>query len=156
TGALLINALSTWTLGYPEQAVKITEAMDAYARRRGHPFDLGIALTIGGDVFDHLREPDALLKRIEEADRVGRENSLPILTQFFAPLYPATALIRKGQAAEGVALAGGKALPADLFDQILGKTDGVPLFVEELTRSIPESADLRDTGDRWEYAGRAN
>ena len=26
-------------------------------------------------------------------------------------------------------LAGGKALPADLFEQILGKTDGVPLFV---------------------------
>ena len=26
TGALLINALSTWTLGYPEQAVKITKA----------------------------------------------------------------------------------------------------------------------------------
>jgi predicted ATPase len=52
-------------------------------------------------------------------------------------------------------LAGGKALPADLFDQILGKTDGVPLFVEELTRSILESSDLRDAGDRWEYAGRA-
>jgi predicted ATPase len=31
----------------------------------------------------------------------------------------------------------------------------VPLFVEELTKSILESADLRDAGDRWEYAGRA-
>src|SRR5215472_2224469 len=52
-------------------------------------------------------------------------------------------------------LAGGKALPADLLEQILGKTDGVPLFVEELTRSILESADLKDAGDRWEYTGRA-
>jgi class 3 adenylate cyclase/tetratricopeptide (TPR) repeat protein len=51
-------------------------------------------------------------------------------------------------------LCGGKALPADLLDQILDKTDGVPLFVEELTRSILESGDLRDAGDRWEYAGR--
>jgi class 3 adenylate cyclase/predicted ATPase len=51
-------------------------------------------------------------------------------------------------------LAGGKALPADLFEQILGKTDGVPLFVEELTKSILESSELRDAGDRWEYAGR--
>jgi predicted ATPase len=50
-------------------------------------------------------------------------------------------------------LAGGKALPADLVDQILGKTDSVPLFVEELTKSILESADLRDAGDRWEYVG---
>jgi len=53
-------------------------------------------------------------------------------------------------------LAGGKALPADLFDQILAKTDGVPLFVEELTKSILESAHLRDAGDRWEYSERAS
>jgi predicted ATPase len=52
-------------------------------------------------------------------------------------------------------LAGGKALPADLLEQILGKTDGVPLFVEELTKSILESGDLTDAGDHWEYAGRA-
>jgi predicted ATPase len=52
-------------------------------------------------------------------------------------------------------LAGGKALPADLLEQILGKTDGVPLFVEELTKSILESPDLREARDRWEYAGRA-
>jgi predicted ATPase len=37
-------------------------------------------------------------------------------------------------------LAGGKALPADLLDRVLEKTDGVPLFVEELTKSILESA----------------
>jgi tetratricopeptide (TPR) repeat protein len=52
-------------------------------------------------------------------------------------------------------LSGGKALPEDLLEQILQKTDGVPLFVEELTKSILESADLMDSGDRWEYAGRA-
>jgi hypothetical protein len=39
-------------------------------------------------------------------------------------------------------LCGGKAPPADLLDQILGKTEGVPLFVEELTKSILEPADL--------------
>jgi hypothetical protein len=38
-------------------------------------------------------------------------------------------------------LAGGKALPADLFERILGKTDGVPRFVEELTKSLLESAE---------------
>jgi predicted ATPase len=53
-------------------------------------------------------------------------------------------------------LADGKALPGDLLEQILGKTDGVPLFVEELTKSVLESGDLRDAGDRWEYAGRAS
>ena len=36
------------------------------------------------------------------------------------------------------ALAGGKALPSALLEQILTRTDGVPLFVEELTKSILE------------------
>ncbi len=66
-----------------------------------------------------------------------------------------TKLTRSQGSAMVSRLAGGKPLPADLLDQILDKTDGVPLFVEELTKSILESADLRDAGDRWEYAGRA-
>ena len=52
-------------------------------------------------------------------------------------------------------LAGGKALPAELVEQILAKTDGVPLFVEELTKSILESGELKDTSDRYEYVGSA-
>ena len=35
-------------------------------------------------------------------------------------------------------LAGGKTLPGVLLEQILTRTDGVPLFVEELTKSILE------------------
>jgi class 3 adenylate cyclase len=66
-----------------------------------------------------------------------------------------TKLTRPQAAAMVSRLGGGKALPADLLDQILDKTDGVPLFVEELTRSILESGDLTDAGDRWEYAGHA-
>jgi class 3 adenylate cyclase len=66
-----------------------------------------------------------------------------------------TKLTRSQGSAMVSRLCGGKALPADLLEQILGKTDGVPLFVEELTKSILESADLREAGDRWEYAGRA-
>src|SRR5215831_3700530 len=66
-----------------------------------------------------------------------------------------TKLTRPQSSAMVSRLCGGKALPADLFDQILAKTDGVPLFVEELTKSILESADLRDAGDRYEYARHA-
>jgi class 3 adenylate cyclase/tetratricopeptide (TPR) repeat protein len=46
-----------------------------------------------------------------------------------------------------------KTLPADLLKRIIGKTDGVPLYVEELTRAVLESGQLRDMGDRYEYAG---
>ena len=64
-------------------------------------------------------------------------------------------LTRLQSAAMVSRLAGGKALPTELLEQILGKTDGVPLFIEELTKSILESAGLRDAGDRWEYVGPA-
>jgi class 3 adenylate cyclase len=64
-------------------------------------------------------------------------------------------LTRTQSAAIVSALAGGKVLPAALLEQILTKTDGVPLFVEELTKSILESGGLRETGDHYEYAGSA-
>jgi class 3 adenylate cyclase/predicted ATPase len=50
-------------------------------------------------------------------------------------------------------VAGGKALPNDLVEQVLSKTDGVPLFVEELTKSILESGELKEEADRYDYAG---
>ena len=51
------------------------------------------------------------------------------------------------------AVTGGKKLPAEVIDQIITKTDGVPLFVEELTKMVLESGLLRDAGDRYELAG---
>src|SRR6202042_1962312 len=53
------------------------------------------------------------------------------------------------------ALTAGKALPAALLEQILTRTDGVPLFVEELTKSILESGELKEAGDHYEYGGSA-
>ncbi len=61
-------------------------------------------------------------------------------------------LTRTQSAAMVSALAGGKALPAALLEQILTRTDGVPLFVEELTRSILESGELTEASDHYEYA----
>jgi class 3 adenylate cyclase/predicted ATPase len=46
-------------------------------------------------------------------------------------------------------IADGKALPDDVVAQIVDRTDGVPLFVEELTKSVLESGLLRD--DRGRY-----
>jgi class 3 adenylate cyclase/predicted ATPase len=50
-------------------------------------------------------------------------------------------------------LTGGKTLPDDVLDQIVARTDGVPLFVEELTKSVLESNLLEDTGDRYLLKG---
>jgi len=46
-------------------------------------------------------------------------------------------------------LTGGKTLPAEVLDQILAKTDGVPLFVEELTKSVLESGLLEEQRERY-------
>ena len=40
---------------------------------------------------------------------------------------------------------GGKALPAEVVQQMVAKTDGVPLFVEELTKMVLESGCSRST-----------
>lgn len=47
-------------------------------------------------------------------------------------------------------VAGDKALPADVTHQIVTKTDGVPLFVEELTKMVLESGLLREGESRYE------
>jgi class 3 adenylate cyclase/tetratricopeptide (TPR) repeat protein len=47
------------------------------------------------------------------------------------------------------AVAGGKTLPVEVFEQIQMKTDGVPLFVEELTKTVLESDCLTEAPDRW-------
>jgi len=46
----------------------------------------------------------------------------------------------------------GKALPAVVLDQIVAKTDGVPLFVEELTKSVLESGLLREQSGAYVLA----
>jgi predicted ATPase len=50
-------------------------------------------------------------------------------------------------------VAGGKALPPEVLEQIVAKTDGVPLFVEELTKVVLESGLLQEEGDRYTLAG---
>ncbi len=104
TCALCWGALAAWMLGYPDQAVKMKEAGTDQARRLAHPFDLGWALTNGAFVFDHLGEQEQRLIWAAEAERLGREHSLPILTEFLAPINSGTALIHKGETAEGIAL----------------------------------------------------
>ena len=48
---------------------------------------------------------------------------------------------------------GGKALPAEVVQQIVAKTDGVPLFVEELTKMVLESGLLREADGHYELTG---
>ncbi|WP_218508866.1 AAA family ATPase [Variovorax sp. dw_308] len=104
TGAGVYRAQVSWMLGYPDRAVEECDAKDAHARTRGHVFDRGFALSAGADVFEYRGEPEAQQARIEESERLGRENSLTVLWQLMAPLRRGASLVRAGKAAEGVRL----------------------------------------------------
>ena len=67
----------------------------------------------------------------------------PIVTRF--------ALNRLGKDQIGAIvskLTDGKTLPDEIMEIIASRTDGVPLFVEELTKTILESGALKEEGDR--------
>ena len=50
-------------------------------------------------------------------------------------------------------VAHGKALPPEVVEQVVAKTDGVPLFVEELTKMVLESGLLQEREERYELTG---
>ena len=50
-------------------------------------------------------------------------------------------------------ITGGKALPAEVLQELVAKTDGVPLFVEELTKMVLESGLIKEREGRYELAG---
>jgi class 3 adenylate cyclase/predicted ATPase len=47
----------------------------------------------------------------------------------------------------------GKTLPQEVLTQIVEKTDGVPLFVEEITKAILESGQLKAIDGHYEFTG---
>jgi class 3 adenylate cyclase/predicted ATPase len=70
------------------------------------------------------------------------------LTQMTLPRLP------QRQAAEMTGrVAHGKALPPEVVAQVVAKTDGVPLFVEELTKMVLESGLLQERAERYALTG---
>src|SRR5262249_35793522 len=48
---------------------------------------------------------------------------------------------------------GGRPLPAQVLAQIVAKTDGIPLFVEELVKNVLESSLMQEDAGRYVLAG---
>jgi hypothetical protein len=53
-------------------------------------------------------------------------------------------------------MTGGKALPREITNQIVERTDGVPLYIEELTKTVIESGVVADAGDRYTVRASEN
>jgi class 3 adenylate cyclase/tetratricopeptide (TPR) repeat protein len=100
----VFSSQAIWMLGFPDRASQVSNQLDADCHRMGHPFDIGWASTWGAYVFDYRCEPDTLLARVREADRVGREQSIPVVNRALVPAGEGLALLRKGQLPEAIAL----------------------------------------------------
>ena len=62
---------------------------------------------------------------------------------------PLTRLDRRAGAALVERLTGGKTLPKEVTNEILARTDGVPLFIEELTKTVLESGMLQERDGQY-------
>ena len=102
TGEGIYRPQFLWIMGYPDQALAANQATEASARRRRHPFDLAFALTLGAQLFDFLRDPDALLKRTEEAERISKEHGIALLGEIMAEISRGVAWLRAGRLSEAV------------------------------------------------------
>lgn len=112
----------------------------------------------------HWADPTSL----EVLDRViDRIRTLPVLLAVtfrldFAPPWGTGAHVTSirlnglGQR-DNIALvkhvAGDKPFPSELVEQIVAHTDGIPLFAEELTKTVLESGLLQEEGDRYLFTG---
>jgi class 3 adenylate cyclase/predicted ATPase len=98
---------------------------------------------------------------------VERVRSLPVLLvvtfrpEFLPPwtgqpwvsLLPLNRLDRRDRTALVLQISAGKPLPYEVVEQIVDRSDGVPLFVEEVTKSVLESGFLREEADRYVLDG---
>jgi class 3 adenylate cyclase/predicted ATPase len=101
-----------------------------------------------GLVVDRVRGLPVLLvitARPEFTPRWGHHAHVTLLTL--------NRLSRRQGAAMVARVSGGKPLPPAVLEQIVARTDGVPLFVEELTKAVLESGLLRETDEAYALDG---
>jgi hypothetical protein len=98
-------AVSSWALGYPDEALHIAQDQLARARQLGHIFNLTWSL-IGGAITLALRGD---IKRTREwhaeARALGREHALAHVEGYVDPVWEGIALIWVGEYEEGYATA---------------------------------------------------
>ena len=87
--------------------------------------------------------------------RPGFETPFSLARSYVSPL--ALTRLAKRHTREVVeAVSGGGRLPARLLDEIVARADGVPLFAEELARSVLESGLIVEREGRFEFRGRVS
>ena len=112
----------------------------------------------------HWIDPTSLELLAAIVERVPQLRVLLLITARpeFTPSWPSyphlttislTRLGRRDGAALVQRVTGGKILPKEVMDQILAHTDGVPLFIEELTKTVLEGGLLRERDGAYVLEG---
>jgi class 3 adenylate cyclase/tetratricopeptide (TPR) repeat protein len=108
----------------------------------------------------HWADPTTLELLTLTLERLPRLPVLLLITARpeFTPPWPGhahvttlslTRLNRHNGAAIIERVTAGKTLPEEMMNQILARTDGVPLFIEELTKTVLETGLLQERDDRY-------
>jgi class 3 adenylate cyclase len=101
---------------------------------------------------------DLALERIAQARVLALVTARPTFQHGFGghPIVTRLSLNRLGREAVQTIvgrITGGKPLPKVLLEEIAARTDGVPLYVEEMTKAMLESGVLRETAEAWVLDG---
>ncbi len=108
----------------------------------------------------HWADPTSLELLTVTLEQIPRLRVLLLITARpeFTPPWPGhahvttlslTRLNRRNGAALVERVTAGKTLPEEVMNQILARTDGVPLFVEELTKTVLETGLLQERDDHY-------
>jgi class 3 adenylate cyclase len=155
----LLDQYPPLTLNPPRQKQKTQEALVAWllAEAAQQP-----VLAVWEDL--HWADPSTLELLGLILDQAPTTRLLMVLTcrpEFRLPWAPRSYVtpltlsrLTRQQIEEMVLLVtGGKPLPAEVVQQIVAKTDGIPLFVEELVKMILEAGLVREEAGRYVLTG---
>jgi class 3 adenylate cyclase/tetratricopeptide (TPR) repeat protein len=87
--------------------------------------------------------------------RQNFEPPWPLARSYVTP-FALSRLTRRHTREMVAAASGGNRLPDRVLDEIVARADGVPLFAEELARSVADSGMLVESAGRYEFRGRVS
>jgi tetratricopeptide (TPR) repeat protein len=137
-GQNLIDALVAHTLHIAQQGPLLAIFEDAHWM---DPSTLECVTALSGAIED---APALLLI----TSRPEREASLSVGDH--VSMHTLSRLGRRHRLAMIDALTGGKQLPQSVLEAVMARTDGIPLYVEELIRALLQGEYLRELDDRYE------
>lgn len=99
----IYGALTSWFLGYPEQAVQSAEHAVLLAEKANHPLTLAGVLSFCADLYHHLRDRESFERYAERTINVAEQQALPMWSSSGLTLR-GTARFASGDQQAGIAL----------------------------------------------------